>query len=87
MIRFVIDCQVPEGASRANRHEVGVSVIRIGRALIGAKHYLSHGAFLHWLSSEIGIPVQDAESGRKRQMSLAASESGIAVGGFTHTRQ
>lgn len=51
-----------KGQAERIRHEAGVSVIRIGRALIGAKHYLSHGAFLHWLSSEIGIPARTAQA-------------------------
>ena len=51
-----------KGQAERIRHEAGTSVIRIGRALIGAKHYLSHGAFLHWLSSEIGIPARTAQA-------------------------
>ena len=51
-----------KGQAERIRHEAETSVIRIGRALIGAKHYLSHGAFLHWLSSAIGIPARTAQA-------------------------
>ena len=34
----------------------------MGKGLIGAKHYLSHGAFLRWVESEVGIPARTAQA-------------------------
>lgn len=36
-------------------------IITIGRDLIAAKHYLSHGAFIRWVESEVGIPARTAQ--------------------------
>jgi hypothetical protein len=43
------------------RRQAGTSIIQIGKALIAAKHYLSHGAFLKWLVSEVGMPARTAQ--------------------------
>jgi hypothetical protein len=40
----------------------GKSVIEIGKHLIGAKHYLSHGAFLRWVECEVGMPARTAQA-------------------------
>jgi hypothetical protein len=37
------------------------SVIQIGKDLIAAKHYLSHGQFLVWLMDEVGIAPRTAQ--------------------------
>jgi hypothetical protein len=37
------------------------SIIQIGKDLVAAKRYLSHGAFLRWVESEVGIPVRRVE--------------------------
>jgi hypothetical protein len=36
-------------------------VVNIGKDLIGAKRYLSHGAFLCWVEAEAGIPARAAQ--------------------------
>jgi Protein of unknown function (DUF3102) len=36
-------------------------IITIGKDLIAAKHYLSHGAFIRWVESEVGIPARTAQ--------------------------
>jgi hypothetical protein len=36
-------------------------VLNIGKDLIGAKRYLSRGAFLHWVEAEAGIPARTAQ--------------------------
>jgi hypothetical protein len=36
-------------------------VVNIGKDLIGAKRYLSHGAFLCWVEAEAGIPARTAQ--------------------------
>jgi Protein of unknown function (DUF3102) len=36
-------------------------IITIGKDLTAAKHYLSHGAFIRWVESEVGIPARTAQ--------------------------
>jgi Protein of unknown function (DUF3102) len=48
-------------AERIRRH-VASSIIKIGKDLLAAKRYLSHGSFLKWLESEVGIPARSAQS-------------------------
>jgi hypothetical protein len=38
------------------------AIIQIGKDLAGAKHYLSHGAFLRWVEDEVGIPARTAQA-------------------------
>ncbi|WP_316192633.1 MULTISPECIES: DUF3102 domain-containing protein [unclassified Bradyrhizobium] len=38
------------------------SIIQIGKDLIGAKHYLAHGAFLRWVEDEVGMPARTAQA-------------------------
>jgi hypothetical protein len=44
------------------RQTVRASIIHLGKDLIAAKRYLSHGAFLHWVESEVGIPARTAQA-------------------------
>jgi Protein of unknown function (DUF3102) len=44
------------------RRQAGMSIIHIGKDLIAAKHYLSHGAFLKWVEIEVGIPARTAQA-------------------------
>jgi hypothetical protein len=37
-------------------------IIQIGKDLAGAKRYLGHGEFLHWVESEVGIPARTAQA-------------------------
>jgi hypothetical protein len=39
------------------RRTMGASIINLGKDLIAAKRYLSHGAFLRWVEGEVGIPA------------------------------
>lgn len=48
-------------AERIRRHAAN-SIITIGKDLLAAKRYLSHGSFLKWLESEVGIPARSAQS-------------------------
>jgi hypothetical protein len=50
-----------KGQADRIRRQAGTSIIQIGKALIAAKHYLSHGAFLKWLASEVGMPARTAQ--------------------------
>lgn len=43
------------------RRQCVTSVIQIGKALSESKRHLSHGAFLHWLESEVCIPARTAQ--------------------------
>jgi hypothetical protein len=38
------------------------SIIDIGKDLVAAKHYLSHGQFLGWIEAEVGIPARTAQA-------------------------
>jgi Protein of unknown function (DUF3102) len=44
------------------RRNAASSIINVGKDLIGAKHYLSHGAFIAWVESEVGIPARTAQA-------------------------
>jgi hypothetical protein len=48
-------------ADRIKRHCVS-SNIQIGKALLEAKRHLSHGEFLRWVESEVGLPVRTAQA-------------------------
>lgn len=50
------------------------SIIQIGKDLAGAKHYLSHGEFLRWVESEVGLPPRTAQA-YMRVASWALSKS------------
>jgi hypothetical protein len=50
-----------KGQADRLRRSVGKSLVQIGRDLIGAKHYLAHGAFVQWVETEIGMPVRTAQ--------------------------
>ncbi len=43
------------------RRSAASSVVNIGKDLLGAKRYLSHGVFLRWVEDEIGIPARTAQ--------------------------
>jgi hypothetical protein len=47
-------------AARIRRHQTN-SIIHIGKALIGAKHYLSHGSFIVWVETEAGMSARTAQ--------------------------
>lgn len=47
-------------ADRLRRY-IGKSLVQIGKDLIGAKRYLSHGAFVRWVENEVGIPARTAQ--------------------------
>lgn len=51
-----------KGQADRIRRSAGRCVIEIGKDLIGAKHYLSHGAFLRWVASEVGMPTRTAQA-------------------------
>ncbi|WP_198031945.1 DUF3102 domain-containing protein [Bradyrhizobium sp. Ec3.3] len=44
------------------RQQCAISVIQIGKALVEAKRYLSHGEFLRWVESEVCIPSRSAQA-------------------------
>jgi hypothetical protein len=50
------------GQAERIRHTCTVSIIQAGKALIEAKHHLSHGEFVRWVRSEIGIPVRTVQA-------------------------
>jgi hypothetical protein len=50
------------GQAERIRHTCTVSIIQAGKALIEAKRHLSHGEFVRWVRTEIGIPVRTAQA-------------------------
>lgn len=51
-----------KGQADRIRRQCATSTIQIGRALIEAKRYLSHGAFLCWVEREVGMPARTAQA-------------------------
>jgi hypothetical protein len=49
------------GQAERIRHGYTTSIIQAGKALIEAKRHLSHGGFIRWVRSEVGIPVRTAQ--------------------------
>lgn len=50
------------GRAERIRRQASSSVIGIGRDLVEAKRYLSHGAFIAWVEGEVGIPARTAQA-------------------------
>jgi len=44
------------------RRQCAISTVQIGKALIEAKRYLSHGEFVRWVECEVCIPVRSAQA-------------------------
>jgi hypothetical protein len=68
MRRFDYACVEPSVANflkgeaeRLRRHYSG-SIIQVGKALVGTKRYLQHGAFIEWVEFEAGIPARTAQA-------------------------
>jgi Protein of unknown function (DUF3102) len=59
------------------RRSASKSIVEIGKDLIGAKHYLSHGAFLRWVESEVGLPARTAQA--YMQVAQWVSQKGVGV--------
>ena len=51
-----------KGQADRIRRGCATSIVQIGKALIEAKRHLSHGAFVHWVEGEVGIPPRTAQS-------------------------
>jgi hypothetical protein len=49
------------GHAERIRRYVRNATVQIGKDLILAKHYLSHGEFLRWVEDEVGIPARTAQ--------------------------
>ncbi|WP_315804864.1 MULTISPECIES: DUF3102 domain-containing protein [unclassified Bradyrhizobium] len=50
------------GESDRIRRQYTSSIVQIGKALLGAKRYLSHGSFIVWVESEVGMPARTAQA-------------------------
>ena len=68
-----------KGQADRIRRYVGKSIVDIGKDLIGAKHYLSHGEFLRWVESEVGIPARTAQAYMQVAHWLAGKSAAIAL--------
>lgn len=50
------------GESERIRRQYTHSIVQIGKALLGAKRYLSHGSFIAWVEAEVGMPARTAQA-------------------------
>lgn len=66
-----------KGQADRIRRQCVTSIIQIGKALLEAKHHLSHGAFLRWVEGEAGVPVRTAQA--YMRVALWASDKGATV--------
>jgi hypothetical protein len=55
------------------------SIIQIGKDLVGAKHYLSHGEFLRWVENEVGIPARTAQAYMRVASWASAKSATVAL--------
>jgi hypothetical protein len=60
------------------RRQCATSTIQIGKALLEAKRYLSHGAFLNWVECEAGIPVRTAQAYMRAANWAAGKSASVA---------
>jgi hypothetical protein len=51
-----------KGQAHRIRRQAAMSIVHIGKDLIAAKHFLSHGAFLRWVEVEVGLPPRTAQA-------------------------
>jgi hypothetical protein len=51
-----------KGQAERIRRSQAASIIQIGKSLIEAKRYLSHGQFLRWVESEAGLQARTAQA-------------------------
>jgi hypothetical protein len=51
-----------KGQATRIRQYAAKSIIQIGKDLTSAKHFLSHGQFVRWVETEVGIPVRTAQA-------------------------
>ena len=66
------------GRAERIRRQASSSVIGIGKDLIEAKRYLSHGAFMAWVEGEVGIPARTAQAYMRVAKWAPAKNSKIA---------
>jgi hypothetical protein len=59
------------------RRQCTKSIIQMGKALLEAKHHLSHGGFLRWVEWEVGMPVRTAQA--YMRVACWASDKGATV--------
>jgi hypothetical protein len=51
-----------KGEATRIRRQVGLTIINIGKGLLSAKRYLSHGEFLKWIEIELEMPARTAQA-------------------------
>jgi len=68
------------GQAERIRRQGATTVLHIGSALVEAKRYLSHGNFLIWVESEVGITARTAQL--YMRAALWSKKKGKAVSGF-----
>jgi hypothetical protein len=54
------------------------SIIQIGKDLVGAKHYLSHGLFLRWVEDEVGLSARTAQAYMQATQWVASKGATVA---------
>lgn len=60
------------------RRQCASSIIQIGKALLEAKRHLSHGAFLGWVESEVGVPCRTAQAYMRAAQWAAGKSAAVA---------
>ncbi|MCP1845662.1 hypothetical protein ACVIHI_008869 [Bradyrhizobium sp. USDA 4524] len=60
------------------RRQCASSIIQIGKALLEAKRHLSHGVFLGWVESEVGIPCRTAQAYMRAAQWAAGKSAAVA---------
>jgi hypothetical protein len=68
-----------KGQAHRIRRQAAISVVRIGKDLLAAKHYLSHGAFLNWVEAEVGIPARTAQAYMQVAQWASRKSTGVSL--------
>jgi len=83
-LRFDYDSVPPSvasflrGQAERIRRSCTTSIIQIGKALLEAKHHLSHGGFIRWVGAEVGIPARTAQAYMQVAQWIKGKSSSVA---------
>jgi hypothetical protein len=68
-----------KGQAHRSRRGYSGSIVQIGKALLQAKHYLSHGLFVRWVEDEVGLPARTAQAYMQVAQWLQAKSVAVAL--------
>jgi Protein of unknown function (DUF3102) len=66
------------GQAERIRRQCSSSIIQIGKALLESKRHLSHGAFLRWVETEVGVPRRTAQAYMRAAQWAAGKSAAVA---------